>query len=394
MNVFSLPHAFPMLYKKLDVYIPSEEEQSHSLSSYLQEIKEKICMYDSWEIFKEYTNPYEYIHTKTPHKKSVASYQPLSRSYFKMIEILKQFSLLYPYRNQSIRTFHLAEGPGGFVEAVLNMRKSQVPISIYHKDSYHAITLIQENNKSVPSWRRSHFFIRNNPNVHIELGSDLTGNLLHMENFVDMVTKYGSQMDLITADGGFDFSEDFNRQEICILPLLVAQICYALSLQKAEGCFVLKIFDCFLPATIDLLYLLSSCYENVYLTKPLTSRVANSEKYIVCENYHHENYHDIYAHLFGWFKTILEIKPENWKSSLRMLNVKIPRFFTSKLDEYCLILGHQQINNIFSTLSLIHNKNNRNGKIEYLIKIHISKCLCWCLKHNIAVDKFFTNHLV
>jgi len=385
-----------MLYKKLNVHVPSDEEEEpplNSLSSYLQEIKGKICMYDSWEIFKEYTNPYEYIHTKTHHKKSVASYQPLSRSYFKMIEILKQFSLLYPFRNQSIKTFHLAEGPGGFVEAVLNVRKGQVP-SISYQDSYHAITLIQENNKSVPSWRRSQFFIRNHSNVHIELGSDLTGNLLHMENFVDMVTKYGSQMDLITADGGFDFSDDFNKQEICIIPLLVAQISYALCLQKMGGCFVLKIFDCFLPATVDLLYLLSSCYENVYLTKPLTSRVANSEKYIVCENYHHENYHDIYAHLFGWFKTVLEIKPESWKSSLRMLNVKIPRLFISKLDEYSLILGHQQINNIFTTLSLIHNKNNRNAKIEYLIKIHISKCLYWCFKHNVTVDKFFTTHFV
>ena len=49
-------------------------------------------------------------------------------------------------------------------------------------------------------------------------------------------------MDLITADGGFDFSMDFNQQEILIGKLLFAQIAYALCLQKRGGKFILKIF--------------------------------------------------------------------------------------------------------------------------------------------------------
>ena len=45
-------------------------------------------------------------------------------------------------------------------------------------------------------------------------------------------------MDFITGDGGFDFSVDFNSQEKHIADLLMAQVFYALIMQKKGGCFV------------------------------------------------------------------------------------------------------------------------------------------------------------
>ena len=101
-------------------------------------------------------------------------------------------------------------------------------------------------------------------------------------------------MDLITADGGFDFSMDFNKQEEYITKLLFGQVCYALCIQKPGGSFILKIFDCFMEHTIDILYILSSFYEKVYITKPHTSRYANSEKYIVCKNFLFNSIYDFY----------------------------------------------------------------------------------------------------
>lgn len=58
---------------------------------------------------------------------------------------------------------------------------------------------------------------------------------------------------------------------------------YAIALQKQGGTFILKVFDIFAQATIDILYILSSLYEKCYIIKPNTSRNANSEKYIVCK---------------------------------------------------------------------------------------------------------------
>ena len=69
--------------------------------------------------------------------------------------------------------------------------------------------------------------------------------ILSLTNFVECKNKYASSMNIVTGDGGFDFSIDFNKQEMNISKLLFAQVCYALILQKKGGSFVLKIFDCF-----------------------------------------------------------------------------------------------------------------------------------------------------
>lgn len=390
MIYYLLPHAFPLLYKKIQLHTNDQSAEVTSLAHYLSEIKEKLKWFDMWDIYKEYTNPYEYIHTKSPNKKSVSSYQPLSRSYFKMVELIQQFHIFDTYQQQSIQTFHLAEGPGGFTESVLNWRRENA-YPFFKTDEYHAISLIDERNKMVPTWRKSQSFIKSNPQFLLEYGADKTGNLLHMENFVDLVERYGSQMDFITADGGFDFSEDFSRQETSILPLLVAQIVYALCLQKYQGSFVLKIFDCFLPATVDLIYLLSSFYEKVYLTKPLTSRMANSEKYLVCQNFHYIDYHDFYPVLSNLLHQTVKQPVEYWSEKTRFLCISIPRLFLSKLEEIILILGHQQINNIYSTLALMNTKTNRNQKIDYLIRSNLSKCVFWCQKHNVPMDASFSS---
>ena len=79
-------------------------------------------------------------------------------------------------------------------------------------------------------------------------------------------------MDIITADGGFDFSSDFNNQEKLACNLIFAEICFAILTQKKGGNFIIKFFDIFTLASVDLLYILSCFYTNIAITKPCTSR--------------------------------------------------------------------------------------------------------------------------
>ena len=167
-----------------------------------------------------------------------------------MIEIIHTFKISFD--TNPIRTFHLAEGPGGFIEAIANVRNNS-------KDSYIGISLLDDkNDPNIPAWKKTQQFLNEHKNVYIETGNDNTGDILSMDNFIFCKDNYGSSMNLITADGGFDFSMDFNKQEVNISKLLFAQVCYALVLQKHKGCFVLKIFDCFMNHSVDILYILSS----------------------------------------------------------------------------------------------------------------------------------------
>jgi hypothetical protein len=44
----------------------------------------------------------------------------------------------------------------------------------------------------------------------------------------------------------------------------------------------------------------------------------------------------------------------------RFISIDIPYYFINKVEEYNAILGQQQIENIFSTLSMINNKYNNH----------------------------------
>jgi 23S rRNA U2552 (ribose-2'-O)-methylase RlmE/FtsJ len=287
-----------------------------------------------------------------------------------MIEIMSVFKIGQADHAASIRSFHLAEGPGGFIEALANTRDRS-------DDQYVGMTILDgKSDHNIPAWKKSAQFLSTHPNVFIENGSDGTGNLLSLENFGYCAEKYKSSIDIITADGGFDFSDDFNSQEMTIVKLLFAQICFAVTMQKKNGCFILKVFDCFMQHTVDLLYILSSFYDRVYITKPQTSRYANSEKYIVCKHFNYKTNADFYPYLHRAFSNMIE----NRGNVLRFLRIPIPTFFLNKLEEYNSIFGQQQIENIQNTIILIENKH-KNERIENLLKINIQKSTNWCVKY-------------
>jgi 23S rRNA U2552 (ribose-2'-O)-methylase RlmE/FtsJ len=385
MTYYILPKTCIFLHKYIDYIekdIDPEPVISNSLSSYLYEIKEKIDEREKdWDIFKKYTNPYEYIHSQVPYKKKcVSKYKPLSRSYFKMIEMINLFDLKFDSR--PIRTFHLAEGPGGFIEATAAVRKCP-------SDLYIGMTILDDqNDPNIPAWKKTDAFLRQNKNVVIETGVDKTGNILSLENFKFCKEFYGSTMELITADGGFDFSLDFNKQEINIAKLLFAQICFAISMQKRGGTFILKIFDTFMQHSVDLLYILSSFYDKVYIIKPQTSRYANSEKYVVCKGFSFSSCEPFFPYLYKAFEKMVNAN-DSCKIS-RFLNIPISNYFISKLEEYNAIFGQQQIENIHYTISLIENKHKQE-KIETLIKMNMQKCVAWCIKYNIPYYSIVTN---
>ena len=383
MSYYLLPRTNHILHQYIDCIDTNEKIQpviSTSLAYYLYEIKKKLeTIEKDWDLFKKYTNPYEYVHGVIPlKKKSVSKYKPLSRSYFKMVEIIHTFKIYYD--SQSIRSFHLAEGPGGFIEAIANIRNNK-------DDIYIGISLLDDqNDPNIPAWKKSQQFLKDHKNVYIETGTDNTGNILSLDNFVFCKETYGGTMDLVTADGGFDFSMDFNNQEINIAKLLFAQVCYALILQKKKGTFVLKIFDTFMNHSIDILYILSSFYEKVYVSKPHSSRYANSEKYIICKDFLLDSSDQFYPFIYRAFEK-MNTPTQSEVNISRFLTIPVNNLFITKLEEYNAIFGQQQVENIYQTIMLIDNKHNQE-KIDLLIKNNIQKCIQWCTRFQVPYNIF------
>lgn len=347
----------------------------HSTKKYLNNTKGKIEEnLKDWEIFKRYTNNYEYIHTPVSGTKySISKLKPISRAFFKLIEI---FNLIGFDVNEDINTFHLAEGPGGFIEATLYYRKNR-------NDNYYGMTLISDDN-NIPGWDKGKHFIQTNPNVSILKGADKTGNLYSLDNYKECVDKFKNSMNLITADGGFDFSIDFTTQETIATRLIFTEIIYAVTMQKPGGTFILKIFDIFNKATLDMVYFLSVLYEKVIICKPNTSRTANSEKYLICQNFLLDN-SDSYIPKFT--DLLNNLKNNENMSIASILDFDINCRFKTFIEEVNINLAYRQIDNILTTIKFIENKDRRNEKNINNIKTNnIKLCIEWCIENNIPYN--------
>lgn len=248
----------------------------------LKQTIEKLDATGEWEYLKRASNPYELVFSQSQDSRipqSVCTLRPLSRSFFKMIEILSVldfFKRKQAPRKPSIRSAHVCEGPGGFIEALLYMSNK----NSWQIDSAWAMTL-RPSKANIPGWKRAYHFLRKAPMVHIDTGADDTGDIMVPVNQAAFLEKTGGKCHIFTADGGFDFSEHYGTQEEEVFPLLVSSALIGLQTMAKGGDFILKVFDTELQVTNDLIAILSFCFDHWTLYKPALSRSCNAEKYFL-----------------------------------------------------------------------------------------------------------------
>ena len=262
-------------------WVPTETDRE------LQEYKDKIAIYEKfhiWELAKKMANHYECIYTQddTHFHPSLCLYRPLSRSFYKMIEILHilDFFDRIPKTLNKIRSAHVAEGPGGFIEALLEVagKKKRVVSTAL------AMTLKPTDNHT-PGWRRASNFLQKHREVVLHYGPDGSGDIYKKENQASFITTAKTGVHLFTADGGFDFSTDYMLQEKRVYHLLICSVLIGLQVLQQDGFMIIKLFDIYGEPTQILISVVTSCFKEWTLYKPATSRPCNSERYLLCRGF-------------------------------------------------------------------------------------------------------------
>ena len=285
--------------KKTDPEPPSEKYGYDSSLNKYRDFIDNIKSED-WKKVRWYINKYDFL-VKDP---------IINRAFYKYWEIVNEFEIFENYQDKDL-ILHCAEAPGGFIQGTnIYLQVDRIPDPVQPtflkqitdddgfvtvnkkprkaKNDYRIYTISL--NKDLPQYKSYNLPTYNknvmNKHVCVTYGKDYTGDINNWDNVDYIKTLAKNLFFLITADGGFDEGTDFNNKEQLHYCLILSEIYTGLALQAHDGHFVLKVFDVFTETSVHLLYLLTLCYKGVFIYKPKTSRPTNSEKYIICKNFH------------------------------------------------------------------------------------------------------------
>lgn len=303
----------------------------HSLLYYYNLVKEQIInMFSddiecSFECICKIANPYEFIFSKVPGSKySVSKLKPKNNIFYDLLELINNLNLFgFDDASKSLRFLHFTPNYSTSIECFEMFREN-------NNDKH----LVLENYDEVDNSKFDFLFCETKTNDH----------------FVSLIQ-------IITT---------------------------ILKNQKTNGTCIIKISDTFYKPTIDALYLLSSLYEKVYITKPNTNNVITFERYVICRTFTNivDNIDDNCSRLNSFLN---KVGSNNYINSL--LNFNVPYYFKSKIEDINIIIGQQQLDSLNCIVSIYKNKN-KNEKIETIKKHSIQTSVSWCEKHKIPYNKF------
>ena len=319
---------------------------SHSLYNFYNEIKNQLDLLiqsdNSSIIFKnllKIMNPYEYVFSKIPGTKySVSKLNTKSNLFYDLLEITNTLNLFDSFFNKNIKSLHVSEN---------------------YVDSNYCIDFLRENQK--------------NENINFENINEEIYNTINDKRY------------------DFIFYEikniDFENLNVYILNLTQA-LMILLKYQSSNGVCLIKINHIFHKPIIDILYILSSVYEKVYIIKPSTSNITMFDKYIVCRNFILNNTKkEVYKNYYFKLAQFISIYLQNNNNISSIIDYEIPSYFINKIDDINIIIGQQQLESIDQIINIIKNKN-KDEKIETIKKSNIQKSIAWCEKFKIPHNKF------
>jgi 23S rRNA U2552 (ribose-2'-O)-methylase RlmE/FtsJ len=347
--------------------------------------KKKIDKYQHlWDKYKKFTNEYEFIYTSSETTfKSVLINNKISRSYYKLWEILNDFNIISDdtINNKPYNIANIAESPGGFIEAIvdfINVKKIKSK-NIF----FYGISIVNDNNFSVPRWRIKKKYLQNF-NINLNCKQTNMGDIYNYDDILKYITLVTpNTCELITCDGGFDINGDYENQENLLNKLLLCETYLMIKLQKKSGKAIIKCFDLFSENSMKIIYILSIFYETITFVKPLSSRPANSEKYLLCENFNTNKLTE-YCDIIELLKNFLYNNQNNIE-----LNITVPIKLKIFITEYNKYYTDRQISNINNTINLIEEILSKNSDIiqKNILKNcydkNIEKCKQWCDKYKV-----------
>jgi len=318
---------------------------SNSVYYYLNDINNryKKIINNKCEISK-IVNPYEFVHSLVLNSNiSVSKINAYSNTFYVYIEIINMLSLIDFFDNININVFSYGRNSPSVIECLNLLREDYIDFKL------------DLNEININDIKKKGYCI--------DFKEELLSNV-HLLSYELNETDY----------------ININNYTIGLIYILCNIICY----QSQNGVSIIKVDNIYYKPTLDIIYILTSMYEKIYIIKPNISNILSNEKYIVCKNYiYNETKNIIYKNYLVELNSIL-LSEKIIKS---ILDFDLPFYFLNKIEDSNIIIGNQQIEYLNHLLYLYKSKNTFE-KQELLKKNNIQKCIMWCEKFKIPNNKF------
>jgi cap2 methyltransferase len=259
--ILAIKHELAVAKQQIDVFHqhdPEKEEYYRRVTSVL----------DPFKAFMRYQKE------KTPLPKT------MTNAWLKCWELIHEYQLIPRDHSLEWTVFCNAELPGAFIFAIDHYIQTKTKSPRY---TWFANSLFPTHGDILGD----EFGLYKRHRDHWLMDESNGGSVTDLAMIHIIKDRLEGKVDLYTSDIGIGLTQDtFNQQEELEAPLHLGQVICALNTLKEGGHMVCKMFMFFHPFSMSLLYLLMDVFEELYISKPTTSRPGNSEVYLVGKGYH------------------------------------------------------------------------------------------------------------
>ena len=183
------------------------------------------------------------------------------------------------------------------------------------------------------------------------------------------------------------FEVDYNDFHKCLFKLF-STLCKIILHQSVNGNCIIKIGEIIYKPIIDIVYILTSLYEKVFILKPNTSNVFSNERFLVCKNFRLDvlKRNNYYTYFNNLYLNLIINKKELLTNNFSIISNEIPYYFLNKIEDSNIGIGNQRIEHLDILISLLNKKYNFE-KVENIHKNNIQKCILWCEKYKLNYNK-------
>lgn len=308
--------------------------------------KEKENTDITLEFLNKILNPYEFIFSYVPQSiLSVSKLRPYSNIFYIFMEIIQMFNLLDFFEDKNINTIHYGPNSPAVVEC---------------------LDMLREDSNDV-NWKY--------PNVQ--------GNKWTTKDSLAPLQNLGPLQNSNVSFLSYELHESDYKNNNKYFMGVINILCNIICNQSMNGVAIIKLHNIFYKPIIDVLFMLTSMYEKIYIIKPNNTNMFDSERYIICKNFILNQQRIVTYNYYLYHLNNIVVD----KEIVSIIKNDLPYYFMNKIEESNIIIGHQQLEYIDHLISLYKSKN-REDKIEIIKKNNIQKCILWCDKFKIPYNKF------